>query len=275
MKSIVWLASYPKSGNTWLRMFLANYLTNATEPVPLAKAHQLSLGDAMPQLYAMVAKGRVDPRNEAEILALRPAVLRAIVANKADINLVKTHCRNFTLKGVEMIPPALTRLGLYVVRNPLDMMVSYAHHYGCTIPVAAEAISARSNLIKANDRTTLQYPGSWSDHVSGWTRTRAFPVCTLRYEDMISDPEGSFSKVLKAMGAPVDAERLDRSIEFSSFDALRGQEDAHGFVEKSRHADHFFRSGEVGQWQHDVPPDVVDFIRERHGPVMRRHGYLA
>ena len=274
MKSIVWLASYPKSGNTWLRMFLANYLMNTMQPLPIAKAHQFALGDAIPQTYSIAAKRPVDPKDEAAILALRPAVLRAIVANQADINLVKTHNQNTALKGLDLIPAGYTRLALYVVRNPLDLVISYANHYGMAIGAAAQAIGHPSNRINPDTRSVAQYIGSWSNHVSGWTRTRKFPVCTLRYEDMTSDPGKTFSTALKRMRVPVDGARLDRAIEFSSFDQLRSQEDDQGFIEKSRHADRFFRSGQAGLWREQLAPDIVRRICERHGKVMRRFGYL-
>ncbi len=274
MKSIVWLASYPKSGNTWLRMFLANYLAQSKQPVPLAQAHRIVLGDAMPQTYSIIAKRPVDPKDEAAILALRPAVLRAIVANKADINLVKTHNQNMAFKGINLIPAGLTRLALYVVRNPLDLVISYADHYGMTVAATARAIGARSNRVYPSARSAAHYIGSWSDHVSGWTKTRDFPVCTLRYEDMISDPRKTFATALKRIGVPVEDNRLDRAIEFSSFDQLRRQEDESGFVEKSRHAERFFRSGQAGQWREQLAPDLVELICKQHGTVMRRFRYL-
>ena len=274
MKSIVWLASYPKSGNTWLRMFLANYLLRAEQPVPLAKVHQIALGDAVLGAYRAVARRPVDPRNEADVLALRPSVLKAIAGNGADINLVKTHNQNTRARGAELIPAALTRQALYVVRNPLDLLLSYAHHYGQAPEAAARAIGDPGNVIAPDATNVMQYLGSWSDHVTGWSRARSFPVCTLRYEDMIADPEAAFSTALKRMGVPVEPDRLARAIEFSSFDQLRSQEDAHGFIEKSRHAERFFRAGTAGQWRETLAPDIVAQIRETHGKVMRRFGYL-
>ena len=91
---------------------------------------------------------------------------------------------------------------------------------------------------------------------------------------MVADPGSAFSAVLKRMGVPVEAERLDRAIEFSSFDQLRSQEEAHGFVEKSRHAERFFRAGTAGQWRETLRPDIVAHIRNTHGKVMARFGYL-
>lgn len=273
-RNIVWLASYPKSGNTWLRVFLANYFFNTDRPIPINQLHRVALGDAHAGPYRIVAKGPIDPTDEARMLALRPAVLKAIAANKADINLVKTHNQHTRVDGVQMFPASLTRLAVYIVRNPLDLVLSYADHYGLPVATAAEAISSPSNKVVAGAGNVAQYLGNWSDHVSTWTRTRDFPVLTLRYEDAKDDPKAPFLKMLRRMGVPVDDARLERAIRFSSFGELRKQEDQTGFVERSHHAERFFRSGESGKWRTELPEEVVERICARHGRVMKRFGYL-
>ena len=171
-RSIVWLASYPKSGNTWLRIFLANYLLNAERPVPINEVHRIGLGDAVEATYRMVAQGLFDPSDLHQVLALRPRVLKAIVANGADINLVKTHNRRGRALGVMLIPPELTRSAIYIVRNPLDMVLSYARHYGLSIERAVEAIGRSDNALGSADGAVYQFLGNWSDHVRGWTRAK-------------------------------------------------------------------------------------------------------
>ena len=89
-KSIIWLASYPKSGNTWTRIFLANYLMNSDKPVPINQVHRFGMGDSIPRMYQMVAGRQIDVRDYQETLKLRDKVLAGIVANKADVNFVKT-----------------------------------------------------------------------------------------------------------------------------------------------------------------------------------------
>jgi hypothetical protein len=242
--------------------------------MPVNEVHRIALGDALLGAYRRVAKRPVNPADEARILALRPAVLRAIAANKVDITLVKTHNQNARVHGAPLIPANLTRLAVYLVRNPLDMVLSYANHYGMPVATAAEAISARSNQIVPDATNVAQYLGNWSEHVSGWTRTRDFPVLTLRYEDLEDDPTATFAKVLRRMRIPVEDARLERAIRFSSFDEMRKQEDRTGFVEKSRHAERFFRSGESGRWRAELPEEAVERICARHERVMKRFGYL-
>jgi len=273
-KNIVWLASYPKSGNTWLRVFLANYLFNTDRPIPLDQLHRVALGDAHAGPYRIVAKGSINPADEVAMLALRPAVLKAITANKSDINLVKTHNQNTRVNCVQLFPANLTKLAVYIIRNPLDMLLSYADHYGLPVATAAEAISSPSNMVVPGSNNVAQYLGNWSDHVLSWTRARDFPVLTLRYEDAKDDPKATFTKMLRRMGVPLDDARLERAIEFSSFGELRKQEDEKGFAEKSDHADRFFRSGESGRWRTELPAEVVERVCTLHGRVMKRHGYL-
>lgn len=274
MKSLVWLASYPKSGNTWLRVFMANYLLNRHEPLSINEVYRVAFGDSLLGFYARVAGRPVDPRNEQAVLALRHRVLKAITANGAANNLVKTHNQNLRVGEVFLIPADLTKLGVYILRNPLDMALSYADHYGLTVEQVAEAIASPSNRVVPDPTNVMQYLGNWSQHVRSWTEARDFPVLTMRYEDMHADSEGQFARVIERLGFKVDPERLGRAARFSSFKELRRQEDSGGFRERTRHAERFFRAGKTGQWREALPEAVVERICRDHNAVMKRHGYL-
>lgn len=273
-KNIVWLASYPKSGNTWTRIFLANYLFNRQEPMPINEVHRLGMGDSIAKTYAMVARRPIDTGDHRGMLALRPKVLNGIIANGADINFVKTHnIRDFAM-GVELIPGPLTRSAIYILRDPLDLVISFARHYGHTPEETAAAIARDDHVINGDATTVPQYLCNWSRHVKSWTKRPPFPVLTLRYEDLKTDPEAGFTRLLEHIGVPVDPERLARAIRFSSFDEVSAQEGRSGFVERSPHTERFFAKGEVGQWQAALTPETVERIRRDHGPTMRAHGYL-
>ena len=212
-----------------------------------------------------------DPRQS---LALRPKVLNGIVANGAQINLVKTHNVRTRVFGVDLIPAHLTRSAIYVLRNPLDTVLSYARHYGHTPELAAAALGRRDTTV-AGPGSVTQFIGNWSEHVLSWARCRDFPVLTLRYEDIHADPEGSFTKALEHLGVPVDSGRLDRAIRFSSFDEVRSQEERVGFIERSPQSERFFDSGRAGRWREELPRTVAERLRREHGRVMREFGYLA
>ncbi len=272
-KSIVWLASYPKSGNTWTRIFLANYLTNAEQPVPINQVHKFGMGDSIPKTYRMVGGAHVDTMNVEVTLGLRDRVLRAIVANNADVNLVKTHNINQPALGTDLIPAQFTRSAVYIMRNPLDLVLSYSRHYGLSVDDTITAISHRDHVNQPDETTVFQFLGSWSDHVESWTKAMPFPTCILRYEDMLADPHGAFTKVLENIGVPVDAERLNRAVKHSSFKEVSRQEKKTGFAERSRHSERFFSKGKSDNWKDELSDEQVSKIRKAHRKVMKKHGY--
>ena len=274
MKSLFWLASYPKSGNTWLRAFLANYVFNLDQPVPINQIGKLGIGDANSLAHARAVQRRFNPANPRDTLKARKEMLDIIDSNGADLNFVKTHNQNDKAMGVDLIPRHQTRGAIYIVRDPRDMAVSYASHHGMTLDEVIARLNRKDNATAGNKRNVHQFLGTWSDHVKSWTEERSFPVCTLRYEDMLADPETAFTAAIKQTGIPLEEERLKKAIRFSSFDELRSQEDQNGFVENSEHQDSFFRSGKSGGWRDVLTPEQVETLQTDHERYMRRFGYL-
>ena len=274
-KNILWLASFPKSGNTWLRLFLANYLFDRAEPVPLEQASRIAPSDALARPYAQHAFGRLDAEDHEAVLKLRPRVLEAMTANGADVNFVKTHHRNDAAFGFPLIPPDATRGALYVLRHPFDVAVSYAHHFACGLDMAVESLCSEDTVTRSPDGTIVaQYLGSWTTHLQTWRREKRFPVHVMRYEDMKADPERTFGGALRFVGAPLDPKRLAKAVDFSSFERTRAQEEAGGFGEKPAHAERFFRSGRSGEGAETLSDDHKAKIVRAHGAAMKRHGYL-
>jgi hypothetical protein len=273
--SIVWMASYPKSGNTWARIFLSNYLVNAEKPIPINKAHLLVMGDSNIKTYHMVAGQQINVNDIEKTLSFRDKVLRGIIANKADVNLVKTHNIRKLVRGVNMIPDEYTKSAVYILRNPLDMVLSYARHYGLKIKDAVACISNPDNANAPTEDTVAQFLGTWSDHVNSWTSGAHYPVLVLKYEDLLADPKLHFAKLVAHFGLPLDEERLERAIRFSSIKELRKQEKESGFVERSQLTDKFFGKGTSGQWESQLSDDLVKYIRREHRDVMERYGYYT
>ncbi len=273
--SIVWLASYPKSGNTWLRIFIANYIVNGSKPVPINEVYRFMLGDTLAHTYRLVA-GREDinTSDPVEMVALRDGVLRGIVANGADVNMVKTHNIRETAYGVELIPDKYTRSSIYVVRNPLDMILSYAKHHNGTLEDNVEAISRSDNVTLGDHKGVITFMGSWSEHVESWLAPAPYPQLMLRYEDMLEKPEETFGSVVTHIGLPLDKARLQKAIEFSSFRELTKQEAETGFREKSEFAEKFFSVGKSGHWKRDLPAKHAKRIMKDHHKVMEKLGYL-
>ncbi|MBE0452455.1 sulfotransferase domain-containing protein [Roseovarius autotrophicus] len=273
-RSIVWLASYPKSGNTWLRIFLANYLLDAKAPLSINQVHKVGMGDTVARSYHMVAGRQIDLTDLGLVLRLRDRVLQGIVANNADINLVKTHHARVSPDRVPLIPDRYTRSAIYILRNPLDMVLSYARHYGIDPQEAVTLVTHPDNANAPTATSAAQYLGSWSDHVKSWMAYAPWPRLLLRYEDMLDTPEETFGKALAHLGVPVDPERLARAIRFSSFDEVSQQEARDGFIERPEQSAKFFGKGQKDQWKTDLDPALAERIVAEFGDTMKRYGYL-
>ena len=272
--AIVWLASYPKSGNTWVRVFLANLLADQPEPLPLDALSRFVFSEHSTHHYQRLAGKPIDRLSPRDIARLRPAVQRSLSPAPRQNVFVKTHAAVTMFNGVPTIATEVTRSAVYIIRNPLDVALSYAHHFAVDVDLAITAMGTATTILAPSKAFVAQPLGSWSDHVRSWVDRPGLDLIPMRYEDMVADPAAAFLAMIRALRMPVDEPRVRRATEFSSFDKLRAQEDAAGFVEKPAKAEKFFRKGVAGGWRNDLSDAQAARIIDDHGDVMRRFGYL-
>lgn len=274
MGKILWLASYPRSGNTWLRAFLHNLFRNAAEPHDINRLRDLTLIDGEARWYRMFDPRPPTELTKEEVAALRPKVHAAMTAAHPDTVFVKTHNALVDDRGTPMITLEQTVGAIYVVRNPLDVAVSYSHHYGVSFEDAVAAMNRPGNQSVGNQSSFVyELHGSWSEHVGSWTATQNKVLHVVRYEDMAREPLTTFSGIARFLGLPASPERVASAAERSSFAVLRQQEALHGFRERSKKSEQFFRAGEVGQGQRYLTAALIGELHAAHRESMARFGY--
>jgi hypothetical protein len=271
---LLWLASFPKSGNTWVRAFLANYLANSETPVDINTLPTFALGDMRVEPFVSLSGRPAAELSPEDIDRLRPAVQRGMAAAQRGIAFIKTHNLVSTPQGVPLIAAEATFAAIYIVRNPLDVAVSFADHYGMTPADAARAICFPGLVIEPREGQIKQYVSDWSSHVQSWRGAVGFRVHCVRYEDLSRAPLSSFGEIVAFLGLKPDHERLGRAVRHASFRVLARQEKEKGFAERSRHAKRFFRAGTVGGWRRVLRSAEVEMIVRHHGPTMLSLGYI-
>ena len=275
MPGIVWLASYPKSGNTWVRAFLANFLADAPEPVPINDLPKHLLGDNFLIHYKQFTGKDPATLSRAEIQALRPKIHRWFAYSRPDNTIVKTHNAVAKIDGQPLITPSATAGAIYVVRNPLDVAVSFAHHYQTDYDRAVEALCDDDYVLPPSGGQLEQYLGSWSQHVRSWTTAPGLPVYVVRYEDMHRKPMKAMGGLIKFLALPEDKARLKKAIKFSAFRELQSQERQERFVEaRPDEKARFFREGRIGTWRNALSESQTDRLAACHEAMMTTYGYM-
>ena len=274
MSGILWLASYPKSGNTWLRAFLHNLLRNSRAPFDINRMSELTAGDSQAHWYE-----RFDSRSPValggeDLARLRPRVHALIAESAPDTVMVKTHNALVEADGVPMITQSLTAGAIYVVRNPLDVVVSYAHHLGQPTDDVITLMETKGFHSPASADQVPEHHSDWSTHVESWTASSHPQLHVVRYEDMGRRPGPTFRAISAFLGLKPPRERLERAMRHSSFRSLRAQEDRTGFIERTPSQDRFFRTGKMGGWREVLDDAQVRRVVERHRTQMERFGYL-
>ena len=290
MKPIVWLASFPKCGNTWARLLLANL--GAEEPRGI---NAIGTGDGIASSRArfddacLIASGLL---THEECDAMRPALYRHVAAHGGGregagdplgaFQWIKTHdAWTCTCAGEALLGGgAVARAAVLIVRDPRDVVASLANHNGQTLEEAAAMMAdPESTFAGRRDRQPLQLRQrllGWSGFYRSWIEQDAVPVHVLRYEDMQAGAAEAFGAVLAGLGIAVDRGRLERAAQWSAFERVQAEEAESGFKEApvKLGTGRFFRSGRSGGWREELSADLRAQIERDHGEMMGRFGYL-
>jgi hypothetical protein len=275
MGKIIWLASYPKSGNTWVRAFLLDLLRGRTHPFDVNRVAEFCLTDSAAGWYAPFIGRTPGDWSIEEVGRVRSQAHERMAASASQSAvLMKTHNAIVQDRFGPVIPKNLTAAAIYILRNPLDVAISYSHHLGKSIDETIDLMNNPGAGTPNTPNNVYQLLRTWSEHVESWTARPATPLHQVRYEDLLSDPERGFRAIAAFLGAKPSRERLLHAIQNCRFDELRRSEEQQGYKERSRFAERFFREGKAGQWQTILTPAQVERIAGAHAAQMRRFGYL-
>lgn len=273
----VWIASYPKSGNTWTRTFLHNLFMVVLGEAGVQDINGLNRFTATVtsrELYAGILGFTPTDKHRNETAAVRHEVQRYVADRLEGLIFTKTHQALMVDRGSTTINFAVTAGAIYIVRNPLDVAISLAHHIGRPVEEAIAIMGAKDTELDVTELQVHEVIGSWSQHVASWTRKPHQAIYIMRYEDMLAAPESAFGALARHLLLAPTAAQLADAIDRSSFEELQAQEERDGFRERPKQAQRFFREGRAGQWKEILTPEQVARIVKDHGEQMAKFGYL-
>lgn len=289
MNRRIWLASYPKSGNTWMRLLLAN----------VGRDDPIGVNDLFHTAHSgFVAAGRY----WLDDIALVPSAM--LTADEADrlrpivysfhedgagqqVRYVKSHDAYTRLPdGTPLMGGRAAACGaVLVVRDPRDVAISWANHHSITLDEAVVQMRQSDTALAPPgprmQRQMRQRLLSWSGFAESWLDQTDVPVHLVRYEDLHADTAAALAGVLAFAGHAATAAEIDRAVAFSRFDRVQADEAQNGFQEAPPmrgtsviNSGRFFRRGIAGGWHDELSHEQAAQIVQDHGAMMTRLGYL-
>ena len=272
---ILWLTSYPKSGNTWVRAFLGNYLgANLGNSI-----------DNIGKIKSFPKKKQFENNVDEKILKgdgfeiFKYFIAAQNIINKNNkFHIIKTHNFHGSVKNSEFSNKKNTAGLIYIVRDPRSVAVSYAYHEDISFEQSIDQM-LNENRIATNDKFYFEARSSWRGHLLSWLGS-PYPKLLIKYEDLKKDPFHNFELILKFINQFLDkkidinSEKIEKIIKISSFESLSQLENEIGFKEKLGKTN-FFRKGDIDEWKNVLSKEMIKKIEEKFNKEMKELNYLS
>ena len=285
---IVWLASYPKSGNTLVRSMLAAYFFSKDGVYNFDLIKNIK---QFPNITLFENLG-IDIKNEKEVIKNYIKVQETF-NNKNSVQFLKTHSYLFNFYDKYPFTNLNTSLGVvYIVRDPRNVVTSFAKFSNFSTEESANAminsLHFGGNLAakkKQGERTKV-WTGTWSSNYNSWKSFKSPQrYLLIKYEDLISNAEVTFLKILKFIFQLnkskfiLEQNKLNNVLKTTSFNSMKNLEKEKGFIEgkvdkKTGEKIPFFNLGPKNDWSKLLDPKIIKKIEKAFAKEMLELGYL-
>jgi hypothetical protein len=271
---IIWIASYPRSGNTWVRAFISNLLDDRP-PVDNRGYSRYVPHEAAAIWYKQFPGIEETPGGPQQISIERRRKVQEELAASMGQNavLLKTHNALVEIEGLPLIRSDITASAIYIARDPRDVAVSLAASHDISIDDAIEFLSKKAAWVgpkpKMGQGNMFEFLGNWSDHVRSWAKAGS---AVIRYEDLFERFD-AFELIASFVKVYRNTEGIKKAVALCKFEKLKKLEEEDRRT-SGRSDPPVFRNGEAGAWKKVLTPGQANRIEFNHADVMRRLRYL-
>ena len=277
---IIWIASYPKSGNTFIRSFIsAYYYTNNGE----FDFNLLKFIEQFPDKQFF--DGFINDKDDASKKWL--PIQRKLIKSKK-VKFLKTHSAYGSYNNNQFTSSEVTLGGIYIVRDPRNIISSLTNHFSLNVDGALNMLLDENRGIKSDDNNfaTYSFLSSWSNHLNSWSNIKSFRTTIIKYEDLENNSEKILTDLIRFINnllnnnKGVDYQKFKKAIETTNFSILKKKENKDGFFEamfskKENKKIPFFNLGFKSDWKKVLDKKVVEVIEKKFEREMKDMGYLS
>jgi len=264
---IIWLASYPKSGNTWVRSLLSAYYYSKNGNFNFELLKNI---DVYPQQKYFDVK--IDKPGEINSYW---DISQEKIISKKKIKILKTHNSLLELNGKNFTKPQYTLGIIYIVRDPRNVITSLKNHYDLDYEQSLDFMLNEKKYIydirEKNDYADFHFLSSWSNHYKSWINNNLFKKMVIKYEDLENDTSKTlknliiYTNSLFQVNEKIDEIKINNCIKTTSFEILKHKEKKEGFSEnvyseKTKKKIDFFHLGSKNKWREVVPKEFHEKI---------------
>ena len=277
---IIWLASYPKSGNTLLRSILSAYFYSEEGNFGFNNLYKISQFPAVDHFLRLGVN--VDDEKEVYKNFINA---QNLINEQRKAKFFKTHSRLCQMYGSNFTDLKNTLGVIYIVRDPRNVVTSFAHHYNLTIDQATEALFDEKRFMIKTDKLCSVSLGSWDSNYKSWKELKKQNKYLLvKYEDLVEKKKSTMLKIFKfldylGLKVNLDMVKLNKAIKSTEFDKIKNLEKNETFYEavvdeKTGKRKAFFNLGPKNDWRSILVEKNREKIEECLKEEMQELGYL-
>ncbi len=272
MKKIIWIASYPKSGNTYVRSFLSHYIFEKNSCLNFEILKKIPKFEQNKIFKKIIDKNLLE--DDLSYIKYSLKVQESLIENcNQDELIFKTHHFFGELNNHTFTNKENTLFFIYLIRDPREVIVSFANHNSMTIEEQLISFISEDKLRKKDMEVIV----NWGLHYRSWKSFKSVPSLFIKYEDLVLDPQKYFKKILvfmsKYIDIKIDEEKLNKTLDITKFDNLQNLENKIGFKEAPKNA-RFFNSGRIDSWKKKLTKEQLTKIENFYYNDMKDLGYL-